>query len=106
MAVNYSRSPRGERGLKYDRGCRDVLCLESLPTRGAWIEISFSGNFCSSLASLPTRGAWIEIQVVPYGKSQRMSLPTRGAWIEMPCIDDKALRIGCRSPRGERGLKS
>ena len=33
--------------------------------------------------SLPTRGAWIEISVVEYASSTESSLPTRGAWIEI-----------------------
>ena len=57
-----SRSPCGERGLKYvayeDSDPDDV----SLPVRGAWIEMIFarSQRDCAS-ASLPVRGAWIEI---------------------------------------------
>ena len=35
---------------------------ESLPTRGAWIEITVNiGVACIAPESLPTRGAWIEI---------------------------------------------
>ena len=33
------RSPRGERGLKFDVKCGRHVQAESLPTRGAWIEI-------------------------------------------------------------------
>ena len=82
------------------------LLGESLPTRGAWIEIPRTRRcFCSRLVaphagsvdrnceninhpgtscpSLPTRGAWIEIldwkRTAPPGES----LPTRGAWIEI-----------------------
>ena len=81
---NGSRSPHGERGLKFlllvERDCRQlrrsphgerglkftiVLCnsglVMSLPTRGAWIEINISISINSDLLSLPTRGAWIEI---------------------------------------------
>ena len=36
---------------------------ESLPPRGAWIEMIFcKGLSLSLLASLPPRGAWIEIE--------------------------------------------
>ena len=35
---------------------------ESLPTRGAWIEIVPKQTGRGLYASLPTRGAWIEIQ--------------------------------------------
>ena len=34
------------------------------------------------------------------------SLPVRGAWIEIIKWKKKANRNGCRSPCGERGLKS
>ena len=34
------RSPRGERGLKFQRVLRHVRAVLSLPTRGAWIEIA------------------------------------------------------------------
>ena len=37
--------------------------LESLPTRGAWIEIDPKVRKVVIVASLPTRGAWIEICV-------------------------------------------
>ena len=33
--------------------------------------------------SLPTRGAWIEIFRTERGKNGGRSLPTRGAWIEI-----------------------
>ena len=36
----------------------------SLPTRGAWIEISEVKDRYNAKASLPTRGAWIEIYYV------------------------------------------
>ena len=79
------RSPRGERGLKFWRGInRRLRTGESLPSRGAWIEIVFppawlTGGQCRSprgerglkwqggaemigmILSLPSRGAWIEI---------------------------------------------
>ena len=34
---------------------------ESLPARGAWIEIPKIGGMCKMKKSLPARGAWIEI---------------------------------------------
>ena len=33
------RSPQGERGLKYRCSVVEVISAESLPARGAWIEI-------------------------------------------------------------------
>ena len=38
------------------------------------------------MESLPTRGAWIEIESLEYQKRPSPSLPTRGAWIEMIAI--------------------
>ena len=82
------RSPHGERGLKYqvDQGPAGVN--QSLPSRGAWIEIRPMtqqeiadqgrsphgerglklGPFVDELysgRSLPSRGAWIEIWATP-----------------------------------------
>ena len=57
-----SRSPQGERGLKY--GVEQVshgVC-QSLPARGAWIEIGRNRQRTpAAVRSLPARGAWIEI---------------------------------------------
>ena len=85
MSVNTSRSPHGERGLKY---------LQAVPVRFA------------DKTSLPSRGAWIEIHEIylpgyqPHRRSPHgerglkcrwdgqlrrlvLSLPSRGAWIEI-----------------------
>ena len=83
--------------------------LLSLPSRGAWIEISSAvGPLPPSLTSLPSRGAWIEMllwvlvamaaAVAPLAGSvdrnfvraddaaeATASLPSRGAWIEITC---------------------
>ena len=77
------RSPHGERGLKLD-GVAGVAGLgRSLPTRGAWIEIS------RSFGSPP----------LPPGRS-----PHGERGLKFLCAH-KALRDGGRSPHGERGLK-
>ena len=56
--------------------------------------------------SLPTRGAWIEIAGKIYiGLTEFRSLPTRGAWIEIVKIDAEHISYNGRSPHGERGLK-
>ena len=56
------RSPRGERGLKFQRGTEDHLVEQSLPARGAWIEIPAGTTARPGWpTSLPARGAWIEI---------------------------------------------
>ena len=56
----------------------------SLPTQGAWIEITLAWNYYYHVwQSLPTQGAWIEMgsQYAPNVSS--LSLPTQGAWIEI-----------------------
>ena len=56
--------------------------------------------------SLPARGAWIEIRRAAGCGSPYRSLPARGAWIEISTGSRRSASIGCRSPQGERGLKS
>ena len=56
---------------------------QSLPTRGAWIEIAANMANTRSVRSLPTRGAWIEIRAHFGDSGSAGSLPTRGAWIEI-----------------------
>ena len=101
---------------------------ESLPPRGAWIEISLdvpkhTVHECRSphgerglkfaplvtlphlRQSLPPRGAWIEISSSYKPPPPRKSLPPRGAWIEI-CYDiGTKQNTTRRSPHGERGLK-
>ena len=102
--------------------------MESLPPRGAWIEIGDgvhskadalrrsphgerglkSDRSCLPLAgkaSLPPRGAWIEISVVGTGGKTPPSLPPRGAWIEISSAVSAMSSAARRSPHGERGLK-
>ena len=55
----------------------------SLPSRGAWIEISSAEHRTVSRPSLPSRGAWIEIIVLRDFDLRDASLPSRGAWIEI-----------------------
>ena len=55
------RSPCGERGLKYGNIVEQRRFIQSLPLRGAWIEIHPSWNDVFGHVSLPLRGAWIEI---------------------------------------------
>jgi len=77
------RSPHGERGLKSEKSEYVMNMVQSLPTRGAWIEI-----FSAPSASAPSNGR------SPHGERGLKFLPrlcrrvTRG-----------------RSPHGERGLK-
>ena len=77
------RSPHGERGLKLKPSPPLMTPPPSLPTRGAWIEISICSISATPARSLPTRGAWIEISASVPPHQRAKSLPTRGAWIEM-----------------------
>ena len=57
---------------------------ESLPVRGAWIEIMILRTAQSAFWSLPVRGAWIEMDGWEMQtKRWKESLPVRGAWIEI-----------------------
>ncbi len=102
----------------------------SLPIRGAWIEIlSFTvaasspcgrspsgerglkcvghGHLAHVVLSLPIRGAWIERNVCATTRRPSPgSLPIRGAWIDISRTCGTASAPPCRSPSGERGLKS
>ena len=75
--------------------------------RGAWIEITERTLNDSLRMSLPMRGAWIEItRGCAKSSIATMSLPMRGAWIEITLPEAFAEGLVCRSPCGERGLKS
>ena len=79
-----SRSPHGERGLKYVRAYKLVLVDRSLPARGAWIEmVKGYGGTPFLRMSLPARGAWIEMAMSDKTLLPYKSLPARGAWIEI-----------------------
>ena len=78
---------------------------QSLPVRGAWIEIRLHDFANRPIRSLPVRGAWIEIPTVSRTRRRHQSLPVRGAWIEMLVVVVDVPVRECRSPCGERGLK-
>ena len=84
LHLSGSRSPCGGRGLK-----------------------SYIMNFVfDGLESLPLRGAWIEIFALPdIMICTILSLPLRGAWIEITPSLIKPQYVSCRSPCGGRGLK-
>ena len=46
-----SRSPCGERGLKFKRLRKALSYRKSLPMRGAWIEINGGDGLCLGLVS-------------------------------------------------------
>ncbi len=77
------RSPCGERGLKCAEAHAPRRRVESLPVRGAWVEIIVCAAIAARALSLPVRGAWVEMS------RRRCSI---SCW-------------SCRSPCGERGLK-
>ena len=87
IRIKYSffhcRSPHGERGLKFAKQSVVQRPPQSLPTRGAWIEMPLSAVVLRPSASLPTRGAWIEMIWLCLAAIISWSLPTRGAWIEI-----------------------
>ena len=60
---------------------------------------------CYFAQSLPVRGAWIEMVIGAYKHSEDLSLPVRGAWIEMEKLPTSSAFPTSRSPCGERGLK-
>ena len=45
----------------YDSDRQNCYFAQSLPVRGAWIEITHEQFAVDWIASLPVRGAWIEI---------------------------------------------
>ena len=75
---------------------------ESLPPRGAWIEIAIlSIPSIFFLSSLPPRGAWIEIVVNPMiSANTNGSLPPREAWIEIIMVTRKEEKVRSLPPRG------
>ena len=64
MKALRSRSPCGERGLKFFARATSHARPRSLPVRGAWIEITSGVCRLMVLPSLPVRGAWIEMSCV------------------------------------------
>ena len=51
------RSPHGERGLKFFQGYLSELRFESLPARGAWIEIERNRAGAAIPAVAPRTGS-------------------------------------------------
>ena len=122
-----SRSPYGERGLKYFVASRYGFSLVSLSLRRAWIEIfsraSSRAETCRSPygeRGLKSRSIEIFSQKVcrsPYGERGLklgvtvyavvfgVSLFLRRAWIEMSLGSSYLTASLCRSPYGECGLK-
>ena len=56
--------------------CIQIICnntWESLPARGAWIEIQMTFRHYLTNQSLPARGAWIEIMMEGYSIYRMLS---------------------------------
>ena len=78
------RSPHGERGLKSSLGVPFQPYSSSLPTRGAWIEITGKASSRTRSGSRSPHGErGLKSKFSAIRKLGRASLPTRGAWIEI-----------------------
>ena len=124
-----SRSPHGERGLKYvvkqahgnpprslsswrawiemsDDALQAGVVVGSLSSWRAWIEIiGYCLTFGSNDGSLSSWRAWIEINTTYSWATPTLSLSSWRAWIEIYNGCYGVLRVAGRSPHGERGLK-
>ena len=78
-----SRSPCGERGLKYNIQSPMIIALCRSPCGERGLKYHRNGCGLCGSSSLPVRGAWIEMQPFLIHVEGRTSLPVRGAWIEM-----------------------
>ena len=56
-----SRSPHGERGLKFFGAYRDEYYCRRSPHGERGLKYIFADFYSSEIKSLPARGAWIEI---------------------------------------------
>ena len=73
-----------------------------LESRGGFLFYK-NARLCTVTRSLPSRGAWIEISPCSHLLCMVLSLPSRGAWIEILKRSLKRIIFTRRSPRGERG---
>ena len=78
------RSPHGERGLKLMDKIIQIDGKESLPARGAWIEIfARTAQPCAAQRRSPHGERGLKYYIPRrLGRSVK-SLPARGAWIEI-----------------------
>ena len=64
----------------YDSDRQNCYFAQSLPVRGAWIEIQHGQDVQRlTIASLPVRGAWIEILYSFWVKSRSIVAPRAGS---------------------------
>ena len=100
-----SRSPYGERGLKYRHRRKRRPQDQSLSLRRAWIEIRTVRWQNTDCRSLSLRRAWIEIFDGGWrggSRGGRSPYGERGLKYRTP---DRGMAVMSRSPYGERGLK-
>ena len=84
---------------------KEVRPAASLPSRGAWIEISEMNSGILGILVAPLAGS-VDRNHHHYlyrSTSGIRSLPSRGAWIEIIPEPVRDTRVQGRSPRGERG---
>ena len=103
--VGNGRSPCGERGLKYhfSASAARPLCRSPCGERGLKFKrfSAFAFHACRS----PCGERGLKFDFLQLFQHVRMSLPLRGAWIEIWVDPDKRTARVSRSPCGERGLK-
>ena len=79
-----SRSPHGERGLKYPNADGTNVIVRSLSSWRAWIEIDPTFDWLVYPAwSLSSWRAWIEISMTSNWATPTLSLSSWRAWIEI-----------------------
>ena len=100
------RSPRGERGLKFHQPGGILLGVQSLPSRGARVEILLTAQDTALDGSRSPRGErglkYFFCRLTPCVKARRSPRGERGLKL---ALHPTFVHYGCRSPRGERGLK-
>ena len=65
--------------MKYDYGGARAGYAESLPVRGAWVEIERCAMALRYSASLPVRGAWVEMAPVGVRWLRALVAPRAGS---------------------------
>ncbi len=80
-----SRSPHGERGLKFLRRTQDQRQTLSLPARGAWVEIPQPGYDIARKRRSPHGERGLKSTIPTSNPPLLSSLPARGAWVEIYC---------------------
>ena len=82
------------------------MAYESLPVRGAWVEIlSWRVTLNMSTGRSPCGERGLKWGRVYHPAEPYQSLPVRGAWVEISLSSNSAANRAGRSPCGERGLK-